>query len=312
MAQVPMRRGVARSPPTTLVSAIDADDLEIVVASTANLPPLPNRLVLCESEDDPDGETVSVASADGTTLTLSARGANATSWPEGTIVWRPVCFEDLDEVQDNVEDHETRIAALEAGWTPVIAYTATPPSTSTLTMTADLTGVIAPGTPIKFIGDGDPYYAICTAITSNLLTIAGAPIEGAIDALYYGDPSRVFTEHVLIPGYYEDASTTRTTLADDLGAAYSWPRGTAYLVRVQAKTKVADSSSNGTVNVGINGADVLSTALTLANANWTASVVQIATANYDIQFGEALEISVGKGTGGDAQDLSLILTFVPA
>lgn len=194
-------------------------------------------------------------------------------------------------------------------WTEVTDVTASPPSTSTLTLTADLTATIKPGMPIKFIDDGDPYYAICTAITSSLLTIAGAPIEGAIDALYYGDPTRVIPFPVLIPGYYEDATDT-TLMANDLGWTYPWPNVAAYLVRVSAKTRVADSSSNGVVNARVNGVDVLSTGLTLANTNVTTSVVQIATAAYDIQFGELLDVSATKGTGGNAQDLSMILTFV--
>lgn len=418
MTQTAMYPGVARSPITTLVDGIDADDLEIVVASVAGLPAFPNYLVIGDNEADTDGETVLVASADGTTLTLTSRGDNAAVHASGSVVWRPLVLEDLTSLQDNVEDHETRIGTLEstgggdvdgpatatdnaiarfdlttgkilqnslatvddsgsvnipsgqaykiggtaltasdvgasasdhnhdaayvsvvgsptegnlaaltaggeiadsgvapaslaAKWTQTTGtFTATPASTSTITMTSDLTATIKPGYPLKYAIGGTTYYGICTAIASNLLTVAGAPLSGDIAALYYGDPARAVQLPILIPGYYEDASTTRTSLADDLGQSLVWQQAPAYLVRVNACSRVADGSSNGTVNVGINGADVLSTAITLANTSWTPSVVAVATANYDINFGEVIEVSAGKGTGGDAQDLSMVLTFV--
>jgi len=338
-----MYPGMVNSPETVLTAAVDELATVLHLADATKLPAAPN---ICTLGLGADAETVSYAldAVDGVlTVTRGVQGT-ARPWAVGTKVARRIAEMDIAALQANVADHESRIGggslddlsdvtittpttgqviayngtvfanADPTGggaevWTEVTDVTASPPSTSTLTLTADLTATIKPGMPIKFIVDGDPYYAICTAITSTLLTIAGAPIEGAIDALYYGDPARVIIFPVLIPGYYEDATDT-TLMANDLGWAYYWPNVAAYLVRVSAKTRVADSSSNGVVNARINSTDVLSTGLTLANTNVTTSVVQIAAAAYDVQFGELIEVSATKGTGGDAQDLSMILTFV--
>jgi len=318
MAQETMFRGVARSPITALAApGIDADDLAIAVVDAADLPTFPNYLVLAESEGDPDSETVLCASVAGSTVTLTSRGPNAKAWPAGTIVWRPLVVEDLDRIQGNVEDHEGRIVTLEGagpyapagGWTAIAAFTATPASTSTITTTADLTATIAPGIPLRYAIGGTTYYGIVTAITSTLITLAGAPLSGTITTLAYGDASKVVTLPILLPGYYEAAAST-AAIAAVIGRAVRWRLPPAYLVLTQVKTRVADSSSNGTVNPRIGGADVLASALTIGSTAWLSSVVGITVANYDIAFGDDIELNIGKGTGGNGQDLSADLTFV--
>lgn len=189
-------------------------------------------------------------------------------------------------------------------------YTATPASTSTLTMTSDLTGTLQAGYGLKYTIGGTVYYGMITAITSTLMTIAGAPLSGDVSNLYYTKTGMIQMP-ILIPGYYEDANDT-ALIASDLGQTIRWQQGKAYLVNVQSKTRVADGSSNGTINARVAGSDVLSTALTLASTSWVASVVAVTVANYDINYGEEVELNAVKGTGGDAQDLSMVLTFVVA
>jgi len=193
-------------------------------------------------------------------------------------------------------------------------YTATPASTSTLTMTSDLTATIKAGYGVKYTIGGTVYYGVITAMASNLMTIAGAPLSGDVSSLNY-TKTGVVQMPILIPGYYEDASNTGL-IASDLGQAILWQQGPAYCVRSGFKTRVADSSSDGKVQAYIAG-DILSTSntntgLVLANANWTYTVVDINTTNYSIAFGEAIEIGATKGTGGTAIDLSVLLTFVVA
>lgn len=193
-------------------------------------------------------------------------------------------------------------------------YTATPASTSTLTMTSDLTGTLKAGMGLKYTISATVYYGMITAITSNLMTIAGAPLSGDVSNLYFTKTGMIQMP-ILIPGYYEDASTT-TVIATKLGQTIRWQQQTSYLVNFQAKTRVADSSSDGKINVRINGSDISTSntnvGLTLANTSWTPTIVDINTSNYDINYGEEIEVNATKGTGGTALDLSLMLTFVIA
>lgn len=106
------------SPVAVLQTAIDADDLVLVLntgGAAYALNAAPNRVVLLASQEDEHAETCLSASISGDTVTLSARGTNAKAWPAGTLVCRPPCAEDQEDLQHNIGDHETRIVALEEG-----------------------------------------------------------------------------------------------------------------------------------------------------------------------------------------------------
>ncbi len=69
------------------------------------------------------------------------------------------------------------------------SYNSTPPSTSTITMNADMTGSILVGSDIKYKIGGVYYYALCTAITASLLTISGPALSltaASLQELDYG------------------------------------------------------------------------------------------------------------------------------
>jgi archaellum component FlaF (FlaF/FlaG flagellin family) len=198
-------------------------------------------------------------------------------------------------------------------------FTATPASTSTLTMTTDLTATLLVGTPLKYVydtgGGATTYYGIVSAIASNLLTIAGAPFDTGHDitALYYGDATRVSQINVIIPGLYEDASNT-DLISSDLNSKLIWNKSKAYLVRFRHYSVVHDSgATHGQASVQINNTEVNTTAggeLIAANATWYPTVVNIATAAYDVNPGEEIEVTSIKGTTGDASDLTVEMTFV--
>jgi hypothetical protein len=179
-------------------------------------------------------------------------------------------------------------------------------------MTSDRTGVLKAGYGIKYTIGGTVYYGVITAITSNLLTIAGASLSGDVSDLYYTKTGMIQMP-ILIPGYYEDASDP-TLLANDLGQTLIWQQGPAYCVRMAVKTRVADSSSDGIAQAYIAGSILCTsntnTGLTLDDTNWKYTIIDINTTNYNLVFGEAIEIGSTKGTGGNAQDLSAVLTFV--
>jgi len=194
-------------------------------------------------------------------------------------------------------------------------FSTTAPSSSTIVMNTDQTGVIPVGAGLMYKLSGTYYFAQLTALTANLATISGAPLttaSGALTELYYFTQPLIQVEF-LVPGFYEDANDT-TLLLNDILAAPVWGGKKAYCVGIGAKHKVADTgASQPTVNLRINGADVLSTPITMSATPNTMvwAVVAFNTANYDIQFREGMEISVIKGTNGNATDLYLTALYVP-
>ena len=238
---------------------------------------------------------------------ISNTAYDATSWNNVTTI-----APSKDSVRDKIESLSSTISTIEYEWTALTAFTATPASTSTITTTSDLSSVIVPGTPLKYVISSTTYYGICTAITTDTITIAGAPLSTTISSLYYGNKSRVRQLDIVVNGFYEDASNT-TLIATDVGGQLVWNMGTAYCVMFKAYSRINDGSNDGTVQVTVGGNDVCSTAagLTLAaDATWYTTVVDITPANCETAYGEVIELDVTKGTGGDAQDLSVSMVFV--
>lgn len=208
--------------------------------------------------------------------------------------------------------HKHTMSSLTTGWAAVTAFVATPASTSTLTMTSDLSATLTVGTPIKYTIGGTVYYGVVSAITSGLLTVAGPPMGGDVTALYYGDKTQVQQVVVMVPGLYEDASSTGL-IAADLNSSLVWEKGTAYCVRYRVYSKVHDTGSHGSASVLINGTELNTSAgglVIAADATWYSTVVDIASAAYDINPGEAIEITSTKAGNGDATDLTVSMTFV--
>jgi len=208
---------------------------------------------------------------------------------------------------------QAKIAGLIDHWTQTVGtFTATPASTSTITMTTDLTASMLVGKPLKYVIDGTTYYGIVSAIAADLLTVAGAPLGGDVTALYYGDPTRVIQINVIIPGLYEDASNT-DLIASDLGAKLIWNKAKSYLVRFRVYSVTEDTNDDGQVSVQINNVETCTTAggLTVAAAiTWYSTVIDIVTAAYDVNPGEEIELTCIKGTTGDAVDVTVEMTLV--
>ena len=199
-------------------------------------------------------------------------------------------------------------------WILETNFAAVPASTSTLTMTADATSYIKPGCGLKYTIGGLVYYGIVTAITSNLLTVAGAPFGGNVTALFWSEPITIIQVDFLIPGTFADAANTGL-LASDTRSKFSWGLGTAYCVQIKHTVRVADTGANQpNVTISINGAvvgtDNSNAGLPVATT-WTSTVVGINTSNYDINKGEAIEIVTdANGSNDNAQDLTVSVLFV--
>lgn len=207
-----------------------------------------------------------------------------------------------------------QIKGIPSGWCqiPAASFTATPASTSTITMGVDMTSSILIGMPLRYTISSVEYFGIVAAITSSLLTVNGAPLSGDVSNLQYGDPNKVSQIVVTIPSKYEDASNT-DLIASDLKSSFIWDRAKSYLVKFGVYSDTADSSTNGQASVQINNTEVNTTtggATIAAAKTWYNTIVNIATAAYDINPGEELEITCIAGTGKDASDLTAKMIFV--
>jgi hypothetical protein len=209
-------------------------------------------------------------------------------------------------------------------WTALVAttdFSTTAASTSTITMATDKTATIKSGMAIKFTLSGTAYYAIVSAITANLMTIAGAPLTtdaGALTALSYGllPPHK---ELIQIPGYWSSAADTAMML-NQLALPYVWRGARAYLVQIGAYSRTTDTgASKPRINarLGATTTDYVSTSNTntgpevAASATWYRTGIDIATAKYAVSFGDTVELKTdANGTNDDASDLTVELVFV--
>jgi len=192
-----------------------------------------------------------------------------------------------------------------------LGFTATPASTSTITMAVDLTAKIKVNMGLMYIIGGVTYYGQVSAITNNLLSVRGAPLGGDVTSLYYGG-GFIRQLNIIIPGLYEDASNT-ALIASDLGSSFIWTLPISYCVHYKVYSKVHDTGTHGQASVRINNTEVNTTAggLTIAaDTTWYSTVVDIATAAYDINPGEAIEVTSVKSGNGDATDLTVTMIFL--
>jgi len=209
-------------------------------------------------------------------------------------------------------------------WTDLVGSTdfaTTAVSTSTVTMVTDQTATIKVGMALKFTLSGTTYYAICTAITSSLLTIAGPPLTttaSALTALSYGliPP---YVERIQIPGYWAATADT-AMLVNQIGVPYVWRGSKSYLVQIGAYTRTTDSGTNKprlNARIGSTTTDYVSTSNsnagieTTASSTWYRTVVDISSAKYSVNYGDVVELkTAAEGGNDDASDLDVELVFV--
>ncbi len=187
-------------------------------------------------------------------------------------------------------------------------------STSTITMITDQTASISVGMPIKTKVSGTYYYHYCTAITSNLLTIGGAPLttgDGDLTELHFDVCRSPEQFEMFVPGNYADAADN-DLLTNDSKAPMRWRGKKAYLVAISGVQMGVDTTTEPKVNVQIGDASVLTQdsnngiQLSTAGTHVDASIVGFNTTNYILEDKDELEAActVAGGTG-DALDLVL-------
>lgn len=206
-------------------------------------------------------------------------------------------------------------------WTALTATTdfaTTGASTSTITMASDQRANIPVGSPIQFTLNGTVYYAQCTALANNLMTIRGAPLDttaGHLTALAYGTREMIGQIVISIPSYFGVSSAT--TLKDRLGmsAGILWSMPAAYFVGVSGQQGTADTGgTQPVINLMINGS-ILSTSntntgISMSTTTLVSSVVDINVSNYDIQIGEYIELKVVTGSNADSKNLTVYGIYV--
>ncbi len=188
-------------------------------------------------------------------------------------------------------------------------YIATPPSTSTITTLIDRTGVIVAGTPICYQVAGIRYMGIVTNITIDTIFVAGPPISGDIEALFFGVPEMIGQADYVIPGAF--AISAGNQLIKTFQKSHSLWRGRpAYLVWVGCIVQALDTTVQPSVNVTINGNPVVVGAGIPVALVLQSTLGNIIPANYKIVNGDVIEIETTAGGTGDASDLTVFFTFV--
>lgn len=199
-------------------------------------------------------------------------------------------------------------------------YQATPSSTSVLLMNTDLTSLIVPGMGLQYEIGGISYFGQVHLIASNALTIYGAPLIGDVTALYLTRQPLISIK-VIVPGSFADSATT-TLIKDDIAGMADSPywnlqAGRVVFCRVGRRLNDSGASVQPSINILLNGNELLTTPITLpaAGTDTVTSVTEIDTSNYRIQRGEQWDIKVNAASGGtpanDAKDLEVDLVIVP-
>lgn len=191
-------------------------------------------------------------------------------------------------------------------------YVATPASTSTITTLIDRTAAISIGTPVRYEISGVVYYGLVMNVTTTTITIAGPPLSGDIDDLYFGVPEMIIQMDHDIPGAF--AASAGDELIKTIRKSHSvWRGKPAYLVQIGHIVQALDSTDQPEVTASINdnavGTDNTNTGLPVALV-LQSTTIGINSSNYRIEYGDVIELETTAGGTGDASDLTVLLTFV--
>ena len=204
-----------------------------------------------------------------------------------------------------------------SNWTTVDAskYTATPASTSQLTMSDTSNFVV--GAPARYTIGGVVYYGVVTVVSANsYIRVAGASLSGDVTLLEAGRAQLVTQADFKLNGTFGGAAAD---LLSTIGKTYFlWRSETGYLVKFSAVQYSVDTGANQPkINVKVNN-QLVSTndtnnGLQLSTAGtWVDnSAVAISTSYYDINNGEAVEVTCTvTGSTKDSSDLTVSCAFI--
>jgi len=221
----------------------------------------------------------------------------------------------------NITAHNLRKdMASNSRWRPLLTseYTATPATTSTVTVVSG-TSNFKQGSPVRYKYGGTTYYGICTAITSSLLTIAGATLDTGTDLteLAVGQPDLVVIKRVYVAAVYNGA--VQNILENTTEEVLLWQHGKAYAVRYSGAQGTNDTGTESFVNLQIAasavGTENTNNGIQMSSSGGSfvhSSAVAINTSQYEIDFGDSIEFRVTDVTGSnnDAAKATFQAVFV--
>jgi hypothetical protein len=168
--------------------------------------------------------------------------------------------------------------------------------------------------PLRYTIGGTNYFGICHAITSNLMTVHGAPLSSTITALWYATQELSQAAILFVAGRFADAADSNL-LQDDQKTFFVWNLAKAYLAKFYVRAGTNDTGANQPrLNVTLAGNSVCTSnsnaGLALATG-WANTVVDVSTTNYVVSYGDAIEVIVdNNGSNKDAENLTVECTFV--
>jgi hypothetical protein len=188
---------------------------------------------------------------------------------------------------------------------------------STIATSSDLSDTVKVGYPLKYTYNSTTYYGLCVGVSSTEIAVAGAPMSSShnLTALYVGPPERTVKLTCVATGAYGGSVADITSLPNKF-----WQQADAYLVTWTMKHLTDDTGADQPyVNVEIDGNVVSANGDgtgvdkgAQASTSWaTNSFVDIKTANYKVEFGDQVNLTVTvAGSNGDAANLSVNMLFV--
>ena len=185
-------------------------------------------------------------------------------------------------------------------------------------MNTNQTSLIFQNMPVRYKLSGTYYYGRVKTITSNLLTIQGAPLTtgaGNLTELAFASSNLVSSMVLFVSGAYASVTSTQL-LRDIMRLRLNWQLPKAYLVYFNAIQDTNATTTQPKINIRIAGSDVSTNDTNLGVQLSTTLVenpdIAISTANYDINPGEAMEINCTATDAGttNAANLTVTLCFV--
>ena len=212
------------------------------------------------------------------------------------------------------------ITATSSKWNNILDNaSSTPASTSTITMTTDITSIVTKGMGIRFkVGVETTYrHAIITAITNNLLTIKGVPLTtgaGDLKDLWYCSNINLNTLVFDLNAKSLNATnasnilTNLATHGNYLPNIYKGQKGRVVLVEIISLSK--GSGSNPVVNWKVDGQSSVTAGITIAADNtWYDSGITIDPANNAIDYNSVITMQVSTAATA-ASETSVQFTIV--
>ena len=212
----------------------------------------------------------------------------------------------------------TIAATPEVRWTPLLASTWTARPGSSNRITSSNAG-FAVGLPVRIQQSGVYIYLTVLSISGSLIYLRGPALSTSVDMteVTVGGPERVAQYDIFLSGNYPASLGLR--MAAVMQTYCRWMMGSARLVAFAAAHRTSDPGvAQPKINVTIAGNRVgtqdstLGISLTAgAGVFVDNAVATISNANYEINFGDLIDIEVtSRGTNFSAADLTVSIVFV--